>query len=78
MGSVPACDVCGKTPTKGLLPPDVEPCRWSNATENYNLVLCHGCMGLPLPEILAHAVSGPGGVVQGADRGPYLVVPENG
>lgn len=75
MAKVLACDICGAVSQPGVLPPFVEPCRWSNAIEDYTVVLCRDCQLKPLPEILAAATGAPGGTVDGADRGPYLVVP---
>lgn len=73
MAKVAACDVCGRVSPRGVLPPEVEPCRFQTAVADYDITLCQQCMLLPLPEILAHAAGAPGGVVEGADRGPYMV-----
>lgn len=49
--------------------------RWQTATADYTGTLCWGCMRKPLPEILEHFESGPGGVLEGKARGPYMIHP---
>lgn len=73
MAKVPACDVCGAVSPKGVLPPRVEPCRFQTAVADYDVMLCRDCMCLPLPKIVAAAEGAPGGTVDGAARGPYMV-----
>lgn len=75
MATVPACDVCGAVSPRGVLPPTVEPVRWQAAVADYVGTLCWDCMELPLPQILRHFEAGPGGVVDGKARGPYMVHP---
>lgn len=75
MASVLACDVCGAVSDPAVLPPTVEPCRWSNSIEDYTVAVCRDCQRTKtLAEILAVAAGAPGGTLDGADRGPYLVV----
>lgn len=75
MAKVLACDICGAVSDPAVLPPTVEPCRWSNAIEDYTVVLCRTCQQTKtLAEILAAAAGAPGGTLDGADRGPFLVV----
>lgn len=75
MAEVLACDVCGAVSPPGELPPSVFPARWQNAIEDYAGALCVNCAATrTLAEIIATFHGTPGGVVSGADRGPYLVV----
>lgn len=75
MALVLACNICGRTNPPGELPPPVEPVRWSTAAVDYTGALCDECRATKtLAEIVSKLEGGPGGVVEGADRGPYLVV----
>lgn len=75
MATLLACDVCGRASTPDRLPPEVEPCRWSNAVEDYVGAVCKDCQRTKtLQEIVDHLQGAPGGTLDGADRGPYLVV----
>lgn len=75
MASLLACDVCGRVGDPNELPPFVEPCRWSNAIEDYDGAVCRDCQRTKsLHEIVEKLSGAPGGVLDGADRGPYLVV----
>ncbi|GAY07497.1 hypothetical protein [Pseudonocardia sp. N23] len=77
MALVLACNVCGKVNPPDRLPPPVEPVRWSTATVDYTGALCDECQATKtLAEMIEHLAGAPGGVVEGADRGPYLVVAE--
>lgn len=76
MAKVLACDVCGQTGDPAALPPFVEPCRWSNSIEDYMVAVCRDCQRTKtLVEILAVAAGAPGGTLDGAERGPFLVAP---
>lgn len=78
MATVPACDVCGNTARRGVLPPTVEPVRWQTATADYTGTLCDDCASTKtLVEILAHFEAGPGGTVDGKARGPYMIARED-
>lgn len=50
--------------------------RWQTATADYTGMLCWDCMRKPLPEIIACFAAGPGGTVDGKDRGPYMIARE--
>lgn len=77
MASLLACDVCGRVVEPDDLPPKVSPCLWSNAIEDYTGAICDECVQTKtLAEILSKLNGAPGGVLKGADRGPYLVVPQ--
>jgi hypothetical protein len=77
MAKVLACDVCGKTNPPGVLPPPVQPVCWKTAVEDYTGALCDECAATrTLAEIVKHLAGAPGGVVDGAERGPYLVIKE--
>jgi hypothetical protein len=75
MAEVLACDVCGRVSDPKKLPPDVEPCRWANSIEDHSVAVCRDCQRTKtLAEILEHAQGAPGGTLDGAARGPYLVI----
>lgn len=77
MASVLACDVCGATNRAGELPPLVEPCRWQTSIADYSGAVCRDCQATKtLAEIVACLRGAPGGVLDGAERGPYLVAAE--
>lgn len=78
MATVEACDVCGAVNSPGVIPPTVVPVRWSNAIEDYTGLVCRHCQATKtLAEIVEHLAGAPGGVLEGADRGPFLVVDDD-
>lgn len=74
MAQAMQCDVCGATSPPDALPPTVQPCRWSTATEDFRGEVCDSCRATKtLAEIAAAFRGQPGGTLDGAAQGPYLL-----